>query len=325
MSEHEVRSKKEIRYEKDGVVEELDIPELQARGIHNFRGWMCNVGKYTLHVNADQRVFYGSCHVGGCIGTPSHRRTPGPRGRDWRRRRNMQYIPCTEDWCYCGSEIQQSKYSPDGSERVDPVDQQYFVVWDLSRRCNFDCSYCPAYVHNRTDEFKTFEELVDIVMLCERYFDGHKPIEFSLSGGEPTIDPNIVHLCKFIRARGHHAHVQSNGSRGKKLWEELIPHVDSITISIHFEFMNMPRLYRNVGYILEHLRDDAVLEVKMIAQEENLKQVQEIRETLLAMPNFVKKARLAVMPVSDFDPDDPLGNRVPRTYDGTQVVEFKYE
>ena len=312
----EVRSKKEIRYWHDGIVEELDMPEFQARGLHTFENWMCSIGINTLHVNHEGRVFYGTCREGGLVGFVDKPNEWKPRPKQWRK--------CTREWCHCGCEIKQNKVAPDGKHIVSPSTYDNYVVWDLSRYCNFDCSYCPEQVHNATDGHHSLDWLLGVVDRIEQYFDGEKGIQFSLSGGEPTFDPNIIKLCRYIRARGHHVHVQSNGSRGKKFWEEFVPHVTSLTVSIHFEFMNEDRLFRNIGYILDNLRDDSILEVKMIAQEENLERVTGIRDRLLANPTFVKKARLAVMPVSDFEEPEKgkTAKRKPRTYE--QVVEFKY-
>lgn len=315
----EVRSKKEIIYRDHGKVEHLDMPEFQARGLHTFQGWQCSVGINTLHINYEGNVFFGTCREGGKVGTIDDPDNWKPRPKNW--------LQCTREWCHCGSEIKQNKISRDARRMVQPTTYDNYVVWDLSRFCNFDCSYCPPTVHNLTDGHQPLERLLRIVDLAEGYFEGEKGIQFSLSGGEPTLDPSIIPLCRYIRGRGHFVHVQSNGSRGKKFWEAFVPHITSLTVSIHFEFMNEARLFRNVQYILDNLRDDSILEVKMIAQEENLDRVRSIRDRLLANPDFVAKARLAVMPVSDFDLSHKgkgkVAPRRPRTY--AQTVEFKYQ
>ena len=92
--------------------------------------------------------------------------------------------------------------------------------------------------------------------------------------------------------------------------------------------MNDARLFRNIATICELMEGDQVLEVKMIAQEENMDKVREIREKLLADPAFMERARLAVMPVSDFELIEDttrIDTRTPREYDNSQIVEFKYE
>ncbi len=32
------------------------------------------------------------------------------------------------------------------------------IVWDLGRRCNFDCTYCTGWMHSTTAPFNDFEE-----------------------------------------------------------------------------------------------------------------------------------------------------------------------
>ena len=210
----EVRSKKEIVYTHDGITEELAMPEFQARGLHYFKDWMCSIGQDTLFIDCVGNVAYGSCWAGGYIG---HIDTddPWPRPEGW--------FQCLPGWCYCGAEIKQTKISPDKKHVVRPSTEDKYVIWDISKYCNFDCSYCPPTVHNRTAGHKPWEVLKSVVDRCDAYFEGYKGIQFSLSGGEPTFDPNISKLCAYIQELGHHVHVQSNGSRGKSWYHISIP------------------------------------------------------------------------------------------------------
>lgn len=60
--------------------------------------------------------------------------------------------------------------------RIAPVNAempgQIVVEWILSNICNYDCSYCPAYLHNGSTGFPKYD---DIVKFCRRarshYFD----------------------------------------------------------------------------------------------------------------------------------------------------------
>ena len=311
----DVRKKKEIIYTKNGVQTPMDMPELQAQGLHAFPKWMCSIGQNVLFINGDGNVSYGTCHPGGAgVVGDIYTRTNWVKPPTW--------FSCHRDWCHCGAEIKQTKISPDASTVVRPELVQNHVIWDICRYCNFDCSYCPSTVHNHHEVHKPLAILKRTVDLAEAYFDHQPGTQFALSGGEPTIDPSIVPLCQYIQSKGHQVHIQSNGSRGKKLWEALAPHVDSITVSIHFEFLTEARLLRNIGYILDNLSEGAVLEVKMISQAENMEYVRELRDKLLGDPKFAEGARLAIMPVSDYNLEEKT--RKPRTYGNSQLVEFGY-
>jgi len=46
-------------------------------------------------------------------------------------------------------------------DTVDLLDGNVFqVTWDIGRRCNYDCSYCPAHRHDNFSPHATLEELI---------------------------------------------------------------------------------------------------------------------------------------------------------------------
>ena len=46
-------------------------------------------------------------------------------------------------------------------DTVDLLDGNVFqVTWDLGRRCNYDCSYCPMHRHDNFSPHASLEELI---------------------------------------------------------------------------------------------------------------------------------------------------------------------
>ena len=65
------------------------------------------------------------------------------------------------------------------------------VTWDTGRRCNYDCSYCPAHRHDNFSRHATLDELKKNVDFLYEYTDlymqyrMHKVASFGFTGGEP--------------------------------------------------------------------------------------------------------------------------------------------
>lgn len=82
--------------------------------------------------------------------------------------------------------------------------------------CNFRCPYChnPSLALNQIDPINTLtlEETIDF--LCERqgFLDG-----VVITGGEPTLQPELLSVCRKIRQLGYPIKIDTNGSRPKAI------------------------------------------------------------------------------------------------------------
>ena len=119
------------------------------------------------------------------------------------------------------------KWNPTGAFSVD---------WYIGKRCNFSCSYCVDYLHDYTSPhvpLENMKQLVDVI-----YEKEGSNVLWSLTGGEPTINPKFLDLCAYIRSRGRrYISVTTNGSRTLQYHKDMFDLVDGITQSFHFEFM----------------------------------------------------------------------------------------
>lgn len=119
------------------------------------------------------------------------------------------------------------KFNPTGAFSVD---------WYIGKRCNYSCSYCVDYLHDNFSPhvpLENMKQLVDII-----YAEHGTNVFWSLTGGEPTVNPEFLNLCKYIKEKGaRHISVTTNGSRTAKYLKELYQYIDGITLSFHFEFM----------------------------------------------------------------------------------------
>lgn len=111
------------------------------------------------------------------------------------------------------------------------------VDWYITKRCNFDCSYCVEYLHDNHSKHPPWEKaklLVDIIE--EEHFWN---VDWSICGGEPMIIPWILDLYEYIgRSHPNDLAVTTNGSvPASKYIEAYKVGLSSITLSMHFEFI----------------------------------------------------------------------------------------
>jgi len=79
-----------------------------------------------------------------------------------------------------------------------PHQDQLKVEWNLGKRCNYDCTYCPSSIHDNHSphtDINTLEATVD--KLCEI----RKPLRISLTGGEPCVHPDIEDLLDYFKRK----------------------------------------------------------------------------------------------------------------------------
>ena len=77
-------------------------------------------------------------------------------------------------------------------------------------------------------------------------------IHWSLTGGEPTLNPDFIKLLEYLQDKKHHISVCTNGSRTLEYLYKVYELVDNITYSMHFEHIT-PKLeeYKNKALVLE--------------------------------------------------------------------------
>lgn len=105
------------------------------------------------------------------------------------------------------------------------------VEWNLGKRCNLDCSYCPAEIHDNYSphtDISVLENAVDKLSLLE------KPIRISLTGGEPCVHPKIESFIAYMRPRVNWINITTNITRTAD-WYTCQSFVNHWVYSLHFE------------------------------------------------------------------------------------------
>jgi len=136
-------------------------------------------------------------------------------------------------------------------DTIDLLTANIFQVsWDLGRRCNYDCSYCPAHRHDNFSPHATLDELKANVNFLFEYIDTYmqyrkvKRTSISFTGGEPTVNPNFVPFIKYLRKEYEEKYkdkwsatfsLTSNGAMSKKMAYEIMSNMRHFTVSYHAE------------------------------------------------------------------------------------------
>ena len=113
----------------------------------------------------------------------------------------------------------------------------FSVDWYVGRRCNFNCTYCPPYLHDNYSKHVTFDNMKKFVdVITEKHGTN---VTWSLSGGEPTVNPDFMKICHYIKHEigCRHISLTTNGSRTYEYFERLFENLDNITLSLHLEFI----------------------------------------------------------------------------------------
>lgn len=112
------------------------------------------------------------------------------------------------------------------------------VDWWLGNTCNYKCSYC-FHESNKGDKRVPYLDLYEhnVDYLLNKIEDINYKSYFILSGGEPTIYPDLDRILYKIRSSKSYVGnlIVTNGSRTLNWWKRNKDLFDSIAISFHIE------------------------------------------------------------------------------------------
>lgn len=114
-----------------------------------------------------------------------------------------------------------------------PQQKQLKIEWNLGKRCNYDCSYCPKIIH---DNFSQHTDINILEKAVDNLYDIGKPIRISLTGGEPCVHPDIERLLEYFKNKKiSWVNITTNGTRGYQWYLQNEVFFNHIVFSLHFE------------------------------------------------------------------------------------------
>jgi len=160
------------------------------------------------------------------------------------------------------------------------------IEWNLGKRCNYDCSYCPASIHDNSSphtDIKILKATVDKLMTLG------KPIRLSFTGGEPCVHPKFLELIKYCKHVGiSWISVTTNGTMPYEFYSAL--DADQLVFSIHLEY-DWKRVFNTVESVVDSTNKKVIAQI--MAHHDHMDAVIQLRaKCLLAqIPNTVRRIR----------------------------------
>jgi len=202
----------------------------------------------------------------------------------------------------------------------------YQILWDISRRCNYDCSYCWPSVHNNIDGHFEKEVAFETSDKIIKWANGNE-VRFNFGGGEPTLVPYFIEWMKYLKEKNQWTMVTTNGSMSNDFWRECVKYLNSINISAHFDSMasfpnRKERFLRNIEIIMDYhdkVDDDHWLEIKLMTPPKKLdkalnfkKQIEDLDRLHKPGANGRMKGVCSLVPIRSIE-------------DSSELVEYKPE
>jgi MoaA/NifB/PqqE/SkfB family radical SAM enzyme len=160
------------------------------------------------------------------------------------------------------------------------------IEWNLGKRCNYDCSYCPSSIHDNTSPHTDISILKATV---DRLMTLGKPVRLSFTGGEPCVHPKFLELVKYCKHVGvTWISVTTNGTLPYEFYAAL--EADQIVFSIHLEF-DWKRVFNTVESVVDLTNKKVIAQI--MAHHDHMPAVLELRaKCLLAeIPSTVRRIR----------------------------------
>jgi len=265
---------KQLAVGTDNGYVNASIEDLISSKLNQFQGWHCQAGVQNLYIDFDGKVW-----ISNCASTPGTNRVHFQGTRRWGNLGTIEEkytfptngVICPMASCGCGSDIVITKWSS-GTEpahsnvrfvpfkdvtEITSVRTNYHmpkqVLWDISRRCNYDCSYCWPEVHNTTDEHKSLAVLRSAADHIIDNWAGGEEVRWYFGGGEPTLNPDFEPFVEHLANRNQWIMLVSNASQGPSYWAKNANHYNTLIFSAHFEFMKpalFAKNYKQVGEVI---------------------------------------------------------------------------
>jgi len=93
--------------------------------------------------------------------------------------------------------------------------------------CNLSCEFC----HNKYLLHEGVGRDIDVPKLMEQIKSNKLVSSVSISGGEPTLQKDLIELCKEIKNVGKYISIDTNGTNSKSIIE-LLPYINRIALDI---------------------------------------------------------------------------------------------
>jgi len=169
------------------------------------------------------------------------------------------------------------------------------IEWNLGKRCNYDCSYCPSVIH---DNFSKHTDLEIIKLAIDKFKEFSKPVRLSFTGGEPTVHPYFSDIIEYVNQNNvNFISVTTNGTRLPDYYISL--NVTQYVFSLHFEY-DYNKVLQTIIKVFKHKPS---LLVNIMAHHDYMVEVKNVVNLLeeAKIPYNIRRIRWTDLDHDDFD------------------------
>lgn len=148
----------------------------------------------------------------------------------------------------------------------------WFCEIAVTGACNFSCKYCNG-----------LKSSIDINIL-KKFIDKYEIKYIHLTGGEPTLYPNIIDLCSFIKSKNIELGLSTNGSADLSLYKLLNVDRFSISLDDYDENILNSRGYKHIEKIksnIQELSKENYVNVGVVIDSINVSRIEKIINYIL--------------------------------------------
>jgi len=162
------------------------------------------------------------------------------------------------------------------------------IEWNIGKRCNLDCAYCPPSIH---DNFSPHREIKHMLDAVDKLDDLVNPVRLSLTGGEPSVHPQIEELILHIKQSEHidWLSMTTNALRSVRWYIE--QPVNQYVFSLHFDNAQWSKSLNNAINVGKEY--DRQIVAHVMAHHEHMDKVRQAWDMLRTMniPAVVRRIR----------------------------------
>jgi len=279
--------------------------------LNKFKGWYCGAGMDFLWINDKGYIFGNVCRHSGCYGNLYTEFTLP-----------TEPMICPASSCYCAADIDilKAKTQSDFTEfaanitnsdlfYIDDYNNQevislcgvsktnqnkfFSINWNIGKRCNYSCTYCPPAVHDNFSPHMPFDTFKKAINKIQESIS-HKKIQITFTGGEPTINPNFFKIVDYCVNLGIKVFTNTNGTCTVKKMYKLIQ-AGGAMVSVHAEFAQQKKLVGKIQEVLLY-NLSGNLNVKYMLAPGKL---EECKQFISILPPRTSKFKFSIEPLVD--------------------------
>ena len=148
-------------------------------------------------------------------------------------------------------------------QKIEPLIDEFIVTWLVSKKCNYDCTYCGPGSHDVNGVVKSNQTYIDEFNSLYELISNKENIHINITGGEPTELDDLIGLCKHIKTTDPkiRINVNTNGSKGVNYYLELAKWIDYLDVSLHFEYVKLQAFLKKMGKLQQKIKSMLIIYV----------------------------------------------------------------